>query len=55
MIPGRDRFGGDTFELYEDEEESVGDKEEKVSEEAKINQKTGKSTEKNINNQQSKG
>ena len=37
MVPGRDRFGADTFELYNDEEESVGDKEEKKAEDANIN------------------
>ena len=37
MVPGRDLFGGDTFELYNDEEENVGDKEEKKAEDANIN------------------
>jgi hypothetical protein len=31
VVPGRERFGGETFELYEDEDESVGDADKNVA------------------------
>jgi len=37
MVPGRERFGGETFELYEDEDESIENSEKKLEEDVNNN------------------
>jgi hypothetical protein len=37
MLPSRERFGGETFELYEDEDESIENSEKKLEEDVNNN------------------